>query len=306
VVKRLSYWLETIKRGVPTVTDRLGVGTLVFGGSLLGLLDVLSLPWALLVVAGGLGWAVLEGAAQMGTERDRALEAAPDDNKDPLVTSLSDAADEMRGIASEIRDLRKDPIGHVQWQHYELLKRQFAKVNEEVLRALQKDQRGRQLRHYYMLSPGWLAPEVTRLGEDALPHLDRTISYALGQVEYVIGILDRSLPVTFTWTAQPDDDTADYPVYRFEVVSRVDYDLLMDDIGVVIECEGHERWHHARVTYPAGEQPVVIKGRGVVRATLSFSDETAGEYAGKQTTERAYVEIAGRDTIVQVAHERAA
>jgi hypothetical protein len=120
-------------------------------------------------------------------------------------------------------------------------------------------------------------------------------------------MLDGSLPVKLEWTEAEQDGEAgnDYPHYHLEVVSRVDHELLLDDVGVAIECEGHEQRHHARVTYPEArprnQHAIPIKPRGVVRATLSFSDETAGQYGGKQISERAYVQIAGRDVIWQVA-----
>jgi hypothetical protein len=304
---RVRYWLEAIRKGMPTVWGAGGALTFLIGGSLLGLFDVLSLPWALLIVAGGLVWAVLEGAARIGAERDRALAAATGAEEDTLVVRLTAAADEMRGIRDQIRELQQDALGHLQWEEYESLKSQYSLLNEEVLRELQKDPQGREWRRYYMLSPRWLAPELTRLGEDALIHMDRVLTYTLGQVEYVIGMLNGSLPVKLVWTEAEQDEGSgdDYPLYQLEVVSRVDHELLLDGVGVAIECEGYERLHRAQVVYPEPvrreEQAVPVKPRGVVRASLSFSDETAEQYAGKQITERAYVQIAGRDTIFQVS-----
>jgi hypothetical protein len=140
--------------------------------------------------------------------------------------------------------------------------------------------------------------------------MDRVLSYTLGQVEYVIGMLNGSLPVKLVWTEAEQDEGSghDYPLYQLEVVSRVDHELLLDGVGVAIECEGYERRHRAQVVYPGPvrreEQAVPVKPRGVVRASLSFTDETAEQYAGEQITERAYVQIAGRDTIFQVSKGR--
>jgi hypothetical protein len=107
----------------------------------------------LLVVAGGLVWAVLEGAARIGAERDQALAAARGADEDTLVVRLRAAADEMRGIRDQIRELQQDALGHLQWEEYESLASQYSLLNEEVLRELQKDPRGREWRRYYMLSP---------------------------------------------------------------------------------------------------------------------------------------------------------
>jgi hypothetical protein len=153
VGKRVRYWLEAIRKGMPTVWGAGGALTFLIGGSLHGLFDVLSLPWTLLVVAGGLVWAVLEGAARIGAERDQALAAARGADEDTLVVRLRAAADEMRGIRDQIRELQQDALGHLQWEEYESLASQYSLLNEEVLRELQKDPRGREWRRYYMLSP---------------------------------------------------------------------------------------------------------------------------------------------------------